>query len=365
MRAQSFALVAAALAGVSTEAAFVPATDPAVWFTGRYRANADKSVTFDWESFSAHMNVNAVAVRAILSTTGGVSTRMVSAIAPLGTFAYAPYAAVLVPPNQVVNATIALYTGDSFTVRLFNDLEPAFIGRSGNVNLLGFEVDGQVLAPGPMQPHSLEFVGDSITAGFGSVGKGPCNASDATSSHYNSWSRYVADNLTASYDAIAWSGKGMYANCCDPPGHPTEMMPAYYLQTFGSENYVNDWNFSTYAPPDAMVINLGTNDWHSYTGQAWADQFTYTYLAFLKNATIHYNKPKMPFFLAQGPMNNEPSLYSAVQNVIGNWTASGGVAHFVDLRGLTTDGCGGHPGVIGHQQMASKASEVIATAMGW
>ena len=54
---------------------------------------------------------------------------------------------------------------------------------------------------------------------------------------------------------IAWSGKGMYRNCCDNVG---EVLPDYWRQTFAGTN-ASDWDFSRFIP-DMLLINLGTND---------------------------------------------------------------------------------------------------------
>lgn len=47
---------------------------------------------------------------------------------------------------------------------------------------------------------------------------------------------------------VAWSGKGMYENCCDSG----ETMPSYYLDTLGSGAYAGDWDFARFTP-DAVV----------------------------------------------------------------------------------------------------------------
>lgn len=79
----------------------------------------------------------------------------------------------------------------------------------------------------------------------------------------------------------------------------------------------------------------------------------------------HYNNPSLPFFVAQGPMNDSDTLYQLLQWVIGNYTAQGGKATYLDMRGQPTDGCGGHPGRQGHAGMAAAAIPQIAAAMGW
>ena len=46
----------------------------------------------------------------------------------------------------------------------------------------------------------------------------------------------------------------------------------------------------------------------------------------------------MPVFLAQGPMSDGAALTTAVQAVITAVNSGGGNAHFLDLRGPSTDG---------------------------
>ena len=176
----------------------------------------------------------------------------------------------------------------------------------------------------------------------------------------------------------------MYETCCDPG----EKMPSYYLQTLGGNPYSTDWDFSRMVP-DMMIINLGcarpapirpfpqepphhpspaprarsTNDFGHDAGPAWEANFTATYVAFVKNATARYSKPQLPIFVAQGPMNNGASLYNALQAAITAVNAAGGNAVYLDLRGPPNDGCGGHPGVQGHLQMAALAIPQINATM--
>ena len=84
------------------------------------------------------------------------------------------------------------------------------------------------------------------------------------------------------------------------------------------------------------------------------------------NATqTHYKTPKMPVFVAQGPMNNGAPLHDALQVAIAAINAAGGNAIYLDLRGPPNDGCGGHPGVARHAGMAALAIPDIGAAMGW
>lgn len=72
-----------------------------------------------------------------------------------------------------------------------------------------------------------------------------------TSGNLGDYSQQICDAFAANCTFIAWSGKGMYENCCDNG----ETMPSYYLQTRGGSAYATDWDFSRFVP-DALVINL-------------------------------------------------------------------------------------------------------------
>jgi hypothetical protein len=171
----------------------------------------------------------------------------------------------------------------------------------------------------------------------------------------------LAEYFNADLVPIAWSGKGMYVNCCDNG----ETMPSYYQQTLGGESYSRDWDFSRYVP-DMMLINLGTNDFGHDSGPAWRAVFTQTYADFVYNATvIHYKTPKMPVFVSQGPMNCGDPLRTSLHNAITKINSRGGNAIYLDMCGPPNDGCGGHPGVVGHSQMFEKAKPVIASTMNW
>merc|ERR1712110_821096 len=144
--------------------------------------------------------------------------------------------------------------------------------------------------------------------------------------------------------AIAWSGKGMFRNCCDSG----EKMPAYWLQTLGGGNHTTDWDHSRFVP-DMMLINLGTNDAPTATD---AKNFSDAYTTFVLNAMEVYKNPRLPVFVAQGPMNCEEELRIALSETILAIKAAGGNAIYLDLYGPPNDGCGGHPGQLGHAGMA-------------
>lgn len=251
------------------------------------------------------------------------------------------------------------------TFNVYNTLEPGYVdsGTHNGLTFVGFETDGAIAAPSPALSRSIEFLGDSITAGFGSTGTGPCPAGAITNDNSRTYGAYLCANFSANCSIIAWSGKGMYENCCDDG----ERMPQYFLQTLGGEDYSQDWDFNRFIP-QAMVINLGTNDFgHNHdNGPAWEAAFIDTYVQFLVNVTTMYYKSAPPtIFIAEGPIENPPALYTCLQNITVQANALGIKAHYLDMRNLPCDGCDGHPGPIGHEAMFQAAQPQIASVMGW
>jgi hypothetical protein len=57
---------------------FIPASDPRVWYTGRFLINEDGSRSFDWEGAQMHLNVfGATYVKASINATGGILGRFI------------------------------------------------------------------------------------------------------------------------------------------------------------------------------------------------------------------------------------------------------------------------------------------------
>ena len=321
---------------------FVPATDASVTTVGRTIRNADGSQTFDWEGTNFALSVSGASfVKVMVNVTGGI----------LGLFScevdgwevtrfYVGGGNGAITENTFMCA-YDLHDNNRH-VRLVQTLEPAFAGANANAafTLLGFETDGTVAAPAP-RTRNIELVGDSISAGYGARGyagaPNGCPVDDNTSGNKYTYNWQLAEALNANIVPIAWSGKGMYQNCCDNG----ETMPSYYLQTLAGRAYSTDWDFSRYVP-DMMLINLGTNDFGHDSGPAWEAAFSATYAAFVYNATVvHYQKPKLPIFVAQGPMNCGAPLNASLHVAIAAINAAGGNAFYLDMCSPPNDGCGG------------------------
>ena len=272
------------------------------------------------------------------------------------------------------------------TIRAINVLEPMFASPEGPrtpghdcgaaLTFVGWKTDGVAAPPSAPRTRRIELLGDSISAGFGSQGNmrlnklGTCGINHYTSGIKGTYSWLIAEAFNADLVPIAWSGKGMYANSNGVTGLEDARMPQYWYQTLGGVPYdwhsKPDWDFSTYIP-DMIIINLGTNDFSHDKNKsaAWESSFAATYTEFVLNATKIYKTPKLPVFVAQGPMRCDDELYAVLNRTIDAINAAGGNATYLDLKGPVDDGCGGHPGQAGHAAMAAMAIPQIERAMGW
>lgn len=147
----------------------------------------------------------------------------------------------------------------------------------GKAGLAGFEADGKILNPTPPEHKKrLEFIGDSITCGYGNeAGHRDDPFTTQEENGLLAYSAIAADILNADYHSICVSGICL----CKPadtdlkltvPGFPElivniRAMEDYYAYTdrlheeARGKSEFTEWDFSAYRP-DAIVVNLGTND---------------------------------------------------------------------------------------------------------
>jgi lysophospholipase L1-like esterase len=236
-----------------------------------------------------------------------------------------------------------------------------------------------VVLPGGTRPtrtpsprtRRLELIGDSISAGYGNQGAdASCPFSPETESHYHAWGAVAARALDADLVTIAWSGKGVFSN----RGSTTdrETMPALWTRTL-PERPDSRWDVARYQP-DAVVINLGTNDLAVSTPD-WAP-FAAAYLGFVREVRARY--PRAQILCVLGPMLNDSwpedrkalttardAITGAVATLTGEGDAAIGFLELPAQDGTTGYGCDWHPSVATHARMATALEAALRARLGW
>jgi len=156
-------------------------------------------------------------------------------------------------------------------------------GYFGIVEYTGFELGADtsvVDTPWPYELH-IEFIGDSLTAGYGvECANGDENFSAPTQSAYASYAMVAARELQASAHLIAYSGRGVYQNY---GGNLDEPMPVLWPRLFTTQAEPQ-WDASA-QPADVVVVNLGTND---FSAPISNENFVGAYVALLQDVRTRY-----------------------------------------------------------------------------
>lgn len=216
----------------------------------------------------------------------------------------------------------------------------------------------------------IEFIGNSITCGYGNDLEIPCGGNSKWYDQHNAYWSYasiVARELNVEYMISAISGAGIYRNW-DTDG-PT--MPQQYGNTFLNTDTASKWDFKRFVP-DIVTIALGTNDMSDGDGSPRLpfdiNKFIADYKIFISRVYSHY--PNTQIVLLNSPMVHgengkllEECLTIIEDDVNKNSKPLRPIQHFF-FAPMNPRGCG-HPSIEDDKIMAAGLVPAIKKIMNW
>lgn len=205
-------------------------------------------------------------------------------------------------------------------------------------------------------PRRIEFIGDSITAGYGVL----ANHTECAYNTYQqdgtySYAYLTAEKCCADARYICVSGKGIVCNC---EGNYGDVKTGEYynrLTRLGGE--CNDgWE------PQVVVINIGTND---CGGNAKDEEFILAAKELLAKVRARYNNAEIIW--VYGVMNQR--FAEILRNVIREVSETDKKVHFLfadSIEGNTAEiGAAGHPNVRASMRVSNLLYKKIRSVTGW
>ena len=194
----------------------------------------------------------------------------------------------------------------------------------------------------------IEFVGDSLTAGYGALGRMGEAWSVRNSAAIEAFAYKTAKLLSADFSIVAWSGICTRAYMWSDTNMAT-------LYDFYSSSNTERYPFTE--EPDVIVINLGTNDASYITGKdkSYEDKFFDDYLEFLTSVRKH--NPNAYIICLYGFVGEHPVITEGIQMAT---TLMDNKVIFNPFEFIpNASGANGHPAKDAHSQWAESLAEYI------
>jgi lysophospholipase L1-like esterase len=246
------------------------------------------------------------------------------------------------------------------TVELYRQTE----GPQGESRLFSLDVgDGTLMDPPAGANRLIEVIGDSITCGYGVLGALADSDCFPTESHWDTYAAIAGRALGAEVSTIAASGRGIVRNYGgDTSGTMPMLYPRAVTNVAGSA-----WDF--HVEPQAVVINLGTNDISNGKGDP-GDAFRDTYRTLLETVRAEYPHTIIVCIIA--PLLSGGDLTTIgrhIQDAVDARRAAGdtNVEFFNQIPAQTSDkyACQYHPNVAENMMMANLLVGELKAKLGW
>lgn len=337
---------------------FVAPNDSALGYVGRFDFSNPQQVRYDWSG--TQIRFRFTGKKLAFSLRGGERNYFDVLVDSL------PAQIISSIKDSVIRISLSLKRGEHSCV-LYKRTE----GGMGQTVFYGVYV-GKKAAVMPwlkIPTRRIEFIGNSITCGYGTEGKSQSERfRPDTENNYKSYAAIMARAFNADFTVIAHSGLGVVRNYNDTAKISTRLAPmtARLEQAMDIDSSVR-WEM-TKNRPQVVVVNLGTNDFstHPFPDR---DVFEKVYADMITKIRKYYGN--IPIFCVTGPMIDEPCA-SYVKEMVENYKSSmkDNQVYYVGIPVALMDpdldlGSDHHPNYLGQKKMAAHVLPVIASVLKW
>lgn len=331
----------------------IPASDPNVHYSGRIDDSNTEAVSFAYSGTRVRLAFEGESVGAYVDDLHKqnwivvyVDGQRTEKLAIEGTGGYYELAKDLAPgPHtiEIIKATEA---------------------NVGNLRFNGFELpdEGKSLPWPTQETRRIEFIGDSITCGYGIEAPNQNYSFDPDQENFcDTYAFHTVQQLNADYLVVARSGIGMLRNYNGPVDGSKDNMPAIYDRTL-LRSAEPKWDSSRFTP-DVVCINLCTNDF-STTGPN-VEKFESNYTQFVQRIQAQYPHAKIVLLL--GPMTNEPKIRTILERIAAHTTSDTHPVSFFEMSPHGQYGFGAHYHPSRKQATVNggELSAYLSELMGW
>ncbi len=331
-----------------------PADSPEVCYIGRVDRSA-QGVSFDWSGTSLIIRFTGEEIALRLSDTKKNYYNLTLDGCEAGIVA-THGSDTLIPLASHLSA-------GEHTLRLQKRTE----GEQGRTTLHAILLPqgGTLLPAGCEHERHIEFIGDSLTAGYGTEGLSKEDPFLPETENCNlAHSCIIARYFDAEYTLLAHSGRGVARNYGDEKSTSEITMPDYIERLFDEDPSLRwDWSQSPHRP-NIVVIHLGTNDFSTepYPSE---EEFTNDYRRILTTLRSAYGN-EVPI-LCVAPYVGSP-CYDYLKAFVAQQPVEN--LHFAAIhKGYCNDsselGSSAHPNYEGQRKMAMALIPHISTLTGW
>lgn len=356
------ALLATLAANASTtlpvQGTIVPADNANIQYVGRICFQNPKQPRFTFPGVQINARFTGTSLRMMAKPKSGYFMVQIDGAEPFKV-------SFMGERDSVATLATALQRGEH-TVRMMYVIE----GYELKPDFRGFVLDegASLLAPPALPERTIEFIGNSITCGYGNESISRDDPFEyATENHYYTYGQMTARALNAMAYVVARSGIGVYRSFGGPKtGTPENVMTTEYEYT-NLYDRSERWDFSRYQP-QVVCINLGTNDLS--TNNYDAKLLKQGYVKFLKQVRSHNPKAKIVFLCGSMLGGKELGIAQKAMNEVVEEAHKEGdtEVYRFDFTPHTGDlyyGADWHPSLWQHQKMAGELTAFLRTLMHW